>query len=85
MTSTNIVFMIHMRNKYYEKLEKIKQDKQDQDKQDQDKDKENKDKENKDKDLDKENLINCKNIFKNYLNYLEKKVVIPNDNFELIL
>ena len=83
MTSTNIVFMIHMRNKYYEKMAKIKQDKikEDLDKQDQDKENKDKDKENK----DKENLINCKNIFKNYLNYLEKKVVIPKDNFELIL
>jgi uncharacterized protein (UPF0305 family) len=83
MTSTNIVFMIHMRNKYYEKMAKIKQDKikEDLDKQDQDKENKDKDKENQ----DKENLINCKNIFKNYLNYLEKKVVIPKDNFELIL
>ena len=39
MTSTNIVFMIHMRNKYYEKLDKIESEKikQDLDKQDLDK------------------------------------------------
>ena len=64
-------------------MAKIKQGKikEDLDKRDQDKENKDKDKENQ----DKENLINCKNIFKNYLNYLEKKVVIPKDNFELIL
>ena len=70
MTSTNIIFMIHMRNKYYENMVRIKQDKIKQDKI----------KANQ----DKENLENCRNIFKNYLNYLEKKI-IPNDYFELNL
>jgi len=71
MTSTNIIFMIHMRNKYNEKLNKIKQD--------QDKEKLDKDRENQ----DKENLKNCKVIFKNYLNYLEKSSIKTFESMEL--
>ena len=73
MTSTNIVFMIHMRNKYYEKLDQIKQDKIKQDKIKQDKIKQETNKEKLDEEdidkgnQDKENLKNCKDIFKNYL------------------
>ena len=106
MTSTNIIFLIHMKNKYYEKLEKIKQDKiklekikQDKIKQDieylEDKtylDKEDQYKGDLDKedqykgDLDKEdqeNLKNCKGIFKNYLNYLEKVSIKTFESMEL--
>ena len=99
MTSTNIVFMIHMRNKYYEKLEKIKQDKIKQDKIKEDKIKQDKikydkikqdkikvglDEEDLDKEYqDKENLGNCKEIFKNYLNYLEKVSVKTFESMEL--
>ena len=70
MTSINIAFMLHMRNIHYEKI------KQDLDKKvlkKQDLDNLEKDK----KELvDKDNLENCKKIFKNYMNYLEKKVKI---------
>ena len=78
MTSTNIVFMLHMRNKYYEKLNKIKQDKIKQDKIKEDLDKE--DIEYLDKNIDKENLKNCKDIFKNYL---EKVSIQHFDSIEL--
>ena len=52
--------MLHMRHKHYEK---IKQD--------------NLEKDNLEKDnLEKDNLENCKKMFKDYMNYLEKKVKI---------
>ena len=89
MTSTNIVFMIHMRNKYYEKLNKIKEDLDKQDKIKYDKIKQDKikvglDEEDLDKEYqDKENLENCKEIFKNYLNYLEKVSIKTFESMEL--
>jgi len=73
MTSTNIVFMIHMRNKYYEKLDKIESKKIKYDLDKQDKNKEELDEKEK----------NCKEIFKNYLNYLEKVSIKTFESMEL--
>ena len=66
MTSINIAFMLHMRNKHYEKIkqniDKQVLDKQEQDKQDLDKQDQDKQDPDKDKDKDKGNLEKCKNI-----------------------